>query len=216
MGIAGIEGRGLAAWRGGRLVFAALDFDIGAGAALVVTGPNGSGKSTLLRLVAGLVPAFAGLLAWDGQRFAPASDPVDRARVLLLGHADAIKPTLTVGEHASLLAELLEAPREQVSGAIDRLGLAPLRDLPAGLLSAGQRRRVGLLRFLLSDAPLWLADEPTVGLDRDAVQRFEALVGEHRALGGMVMLATHVPLDLPGAAVLDLTRFAEAVALEPA
>ena len=192
----------LACLRGGRLVFVGLSFRLDSGAALVLTGPNGSGKSSLLRLVTGLVPPFAGTLDWTG---APGS-------IAYLGHQDAVKPALT--PHESLRfwgAASGTAPgRADIEAALAAAGLEGLDDLPCRYLSAGQRRRLALARFELGRARLWLLDEPTLGLDVASVARLEARIARHRAEGGIVMLATHMPLALDGASELALERFAAA------
>jgi len=192
----------LACVRGGRLVFAGLSFQLYAGEALVLTGPNGSGKSSLLRLVAGLVPAFAGTLDWTG---APGS-------IVYLGHQDAVKPALTPRETLRFWDAAAGAAPDAaaIDAALAAVGLDGLDDLPCRYLSAGQRRRLALARLELGRARLWLLDEPTLGLDIASVARLEARVARHRAGGGIVMLATHVPLALDGARGLALEDFAVA------
>jgi heme exporter protein A len=100
-----------------------------------------------------------------------------------------------------------------VARALDSFGLAALADLPARLLSAGQKRRLALARLLAVDAPLWLLDEPTVALDRESVAALTAAIARHRASGGIAVVSTNVALDLPGAATLTLTQFAPAEAV---
>ena len=192
----------LACLRGGRLVFADLSFRLDAGEALVLTGPNGSGKSSLLRLVAGLVPAFAGVLDWTG---APGS-------IAYLGHQDAVKAALTPRETLRFWGAVAGAAPDAaaIDAALSAVGLEGFDDLSCRYLSAGQRRRLALARFELGQAQLWLLDEPTLGLDIAAVARLEARVAQHRAGGGIVMLATHVPLALDGARRLALEDFAVA------
>ena len=191
----------VAVFRGERLVFRDLGFRVPPGGALVLAGPNGSGKSTLLRLLAGLVRPAAGQVLWNGE------DALDDLvlhgrRVAYLGHQDAIKPGLTVAENIRFAARV---SGRSVMTALAAVGLEPLSDLPARMLSAGQKRRLALSRLVLSAAPLWLLDEPTLGLDTAAILRFGGLLAEHRAGGGIVVAATHVPLPLPGATEFRLT-----------
>jgi heme exporter protein A len=193
-----LEAEGLASIRGERLVFSGLSFRLAAGGALLLTGPNGAGKSTLLRLLAGLGRLEAGRLLWHGAD-ALADLPAHAARVAYLGHLDAIKLGLTAAENLRPWGG-----RAAVAEALAALGLAPLAELPARLLSAGQRRRLALARLLLRPAPLWLLDEPTLGLDAASLARFGAMLARHRAGGGLVVAATHLPLPLPGAAELVL------------
>ncbi len=187
-----LQAAGLAAFRGERLVFRDVGFTLEAGGALLLTGPNGSGKSTLLRLLAGLVRPAAGTLTWDG-RDALADPPAHARLVAYVGHQDAVKLGLTVAENLHFAARLGGGV---VSDALVAVGLADLADLPARMLSAGQRRRLALARLALSRAPLWLLDEPTLGLDAESVERVGTLLKSHRARGAMVIAATHLPLPM--------------------
>lgn len=196
--------RGLACRRGERLVFEALDFDLPAGGCLVLTGPNGSGKSSLLRVLAGLTPPEAGILAWDGVRVA--DDPgAHRARLHFIGHADALKPHLSVAETVAFWAGMRGAA--PAAEALDRFRLGGLAETPCRLLSAGQRRRVALARLTAAPAPLWLLDEPSTGLDEDAVADLLDTIAAHRAAGGRIALSTHAALLLPGAQGLALSDY---------
>jgi len=188
------------------MVFAELDFAIEDGGALLLVGPNGSGKSSLIRLMAGLLKPFAGLLEWDGT--ALDEDPaLHRGRVAYLGHLEALKPMLTPAEEVRFWAGLWGRGGES-QAALAAMGLADLADLPARFLSAGQRRRLALARVIATRAPLWLLDEPTVGLDTASIAALEAALRTHREAGGMVVAATHAPILLPGAVRLDLAGFA--------
>jgi heme exporter protein A len=195
-----LRGRDLAAFRGERLVFRDLGFAAAPGAALTLLGPNGSGKSTLLRLVAGLVRAEAGSLTWQDADIL--GDPVAQARlVAYLGHQDAVKPGLTPLENLRFAARQSGGDPD---AALEALGLTPLAELPARFLSAGQKRRLALARLRLSAAPVWLLDEPTLGLDTEAVAGFGRMLAAHRSRGGIVLAATHLPLPLPDAQDLRL------------
>jgi heme exporter protein A len=193
-----LEARALAAFRGERLVLRDLSFVVGAGEALLLLGPNGSGKSTLLRLLAGLKRPDAGDLLWDGAD-ALADLSAHAGRVAYLGHLDAVKAGLTVAENLAFVAG-----RQDVAPALAALGLGALAELPARMLSAGQRRRLALARLALSPAALWLLDEPTLGLDTASLDRLGVLLASHRAAGGMVVAATHLDLPLPDARSLRL------------
>ncbi|WP_372618500.1 heme ABC exporter ATP-binding protein CcmA [Falsiroseomonas sp.] len=195
-----LEGQELACWRGERAVFAGLSFSLAPGGALLLTGPNGAGKSSLLRLLAGLIPAAEGRLLWQGED-ALADRVAHAGRLRYLGHGDALKPSLTARENLDFFARLWGG---EASLALAALGLAELADLPARVLSSGQKRRLALARLALAPVPLWLLDEPTVGLDAASVERLGALLAAHRGAGGMVLAATHLPLPLPGAGELRL------------
>ncbi|MCQ8278223.1 heme ABC exporter ATP-binding protein CcmA [Acetobacteraceae bacterium KSS8] len=200
LGAPALQADSLTVLRADRLVLDGVSFTLAAGGALLLVGPNGAGKSTLLRALAGLCPLAAGTLFWQGEN-ALRDPPAHAARIGFLGHADALKPGLTLRENLRLAAILSGRPVDPVLDAFD---LAPLADLPARLLSAGQKRRTALARVLLGAAPLWLLDEPSLGLDAAAIDRLGAVLAAHRAQGGMVIATTHVTLPLPGAETLVL------------
>ena len=192
---AGLAAEGIAAFRGERLVLQGIDLAVPPGAALLLLGANGSGKSTLLRVLAGLKRPDAGRVTWNGADLADAPAPV-----AYIGHLDAIKLGLTVAENLRFAAA-----RHDVGEALAAMDLERLRDLPSRMLSAGQRRRLALSRLALAPAAgLWLLDEPTLGLDTASVGRLGEMLAAHRARGGVVVTATHLPLPLPDAAELRL------------
>lgn len=200
------EGKGLGCIRGARPVFAGLDFRLENGGALVLSGPNGSGKSSLLRVMAGLLPLAAGTLSWAGTPVGEVPE-LHRARLHYLGHHDAVKPLLSVGENLRFWAGLRGAGDTGTDRALARVGLDHLHDTPARLLSAGQRRRLSLARILAAPAPLWLLDEPGVGLDATSLRTLAEVIDAHRAAGGQVVVATHQALELPDAAHLALDDY---------
>ncbi len=205
------SGSRLVCVRGGRVVFAGLDFALSAGGGLVLLGPNGSGKSSLLRVMAGLLKPYDGQLAWQGRPVA--EDPEGHAaRTHYVGHHDAIKPVLSVTENLRFWARIHEPHAETAGRAVDwalaRFDLAHLAAIPGKMLSAGQKRRTNLARLLAAPSALWLLDEPTTALDRRSIKTLESVLAEHRAGGGMVVLSTHADIDLPGACELHLDRFA--------
>jgi heme exporter protein A len=182
----------LACTRGGRTVFSGLSFAVGGGEALVVTGRNGAGKSSLLRLIAGLVHKTAGRLELSGGD-AEATLP---EQAHYLGHQDALKPSLSVGENLRFWAEFLGGARAAVLPALESVGLAPLEGLPAAYLSAGQRRRLSIARLVAVKRPIWLLDEPTSALDAQSQGRLAELMRDHLAGGGMIVAAAHGPIGL--------------------
>lgn len=195
--------------RGGRLVVSGLSFRLARGEALVLTGPNGAGKTTLIRALAGFLPVTAGSVRLEGGD----EDDSIAERSHFIGHRDGIKSAFTVRENAQFFADWLRvagpasppaAATASVDDALERLGLDMLAQVPAGYLSAGQRRRLGLTRLLLSWRPLWLLDEPTVSLDAAAVAGLAGIIREHLSRGGMAIAATHIPLGLHGARELRL------------
>jgi heme exporter protein A len=202
-------GRELVCVRGERTVFERLDFRVEAGGALVLTGPNGSGKSSLLRLMAGLTRPAGGALSWNGVDVA--GDPEGhRGRLHYAGHADAVKPALTVAENLGFWAVYrggADGAPARIAAALDALGMTRLADVPGRYLSAGQKRRLALARVLAAPAPLWLLDEPKTALDAEAAGRVDAAIARHRDAGGMVVVSMHGGGLPDGAATLDLADF---------
>lgn len=196
-----LVGAGLAANRGGRAVFENVSFAANSGEMLAVTGPNGSGKSTLLRLIAGLVRPVAGAVSLD-----PDSEGGLGGQIHYLGHLDALKNVFTVAENLAFWCEIWRAGELTETEALDRVGLLHVADLPAGLLSAGQRRRVAIARLLLARRPIWLLDEPTTALDEAAERNLGGLIAEHLAGGGVVVAATHRALPVASTVTLALGR----------
>lgn len=201
--------RDLVVLRGEKTVIDGLSFNAAGGEALFVTGPNGAGKTTLLRCLAGLIASSSGTVQFDGG---------DRDRTLgeqchATGHANAVKPGLTVKENLSFWAAYLAgSPQEtgardaarRVDHALDRFALSALADIPARYLSAGQKRRAGLARLLVADRPIWLLDEPTASLDAASAGLVASAVDRHVSDGGIAIVATHAPLALAKASELRL------------
>jgi heme exporter protein A len=180
--------RGIACLRGDRLLFEALDLGLDAGDALLVTGPNGIGKSSLLRIAAGLLRPAAGSV----ERSAP---------VAWLGEQPALDNDRTLGEALGFWARIDGTTPDQAMAA---MGIDHLAAVPVRYLSTGQRRRAAIARTIAAKAPLWLLDEPANGLDTEGVERLGMAMATHRAKGGAVMAASHLPLPLEGVATLDM------------
>lgn len=196
-----LSGEGLACQRGARRLFRDLSFALRCNEALVVTGPNGAGKSSFLRIVAGLLTAQEGQVRLDGG----GADRRMAESLHYLGHDDAVKPALSVRENLGFWRTLLGPSGLEVEDALEEVGLSGLGRLPAGVLSAGQKRRLAIARLLASRRPLWILDEPTTALDASAQERFAALGRAHLAAGGLILAATHTPLDFgPQARALKL------------
>lgn len=191
---------GLVLTRGSRVLVSGLSFAADAGCALLITGPNGVGKTTLLRAVAGLFQPTAGAIRLDG-----ASDERSVAdESHYFGHLNAVKSSLTVEENAAFWSRFLGGQPEQIATALETFGLLTLRDIPAGYLSAGQKRRLGLARLLLAERSIWLLDEPATSLDAASQAVLASAVNAHLARGGLVLAATHAPLGLTPAGELAL------------
>ncbi len=182
---------GLACVRGGRMLFSGISFDLAAGEALILAGPNGVGKSSLLRLIAGLLPPFAGHVVHTG-------------RLALADEMPALDPRLPLASALGFWAQLDGATASDVATALDLFDLSHLADVPVRMLSTGQRRRATLARTAASRAEIWLLDEPGNGLDHASHARLEAAMAAHQAGGGIVVAASHQPLGLNNARHLVL------------
>ena len=192
----------LALSRGGRLVVSDVTFSVESGEALLVTGPNGAGKSTLLRALAGLLRPASGAIRLTGALIDPDDPPGLHAHYV--GHADALKSALTAHENLTFWAAALGGRGGDPLSALQRVGLPHVADIPAGWLSAGQRRRVSLGRLFVAARPLWILDEPATALDKASQARLADAMAEHRASGGLIVAATHAPLGLDDAHELRL------------
>ena len=183
-------GTDLSCERGGRIVFSGISFAVGRGELLEITGPNGAGKSTLLRLVAGLSePAQGALKLEDG-----GADLTVGQQAHYVAHQDAIKPALSVSENLRFWGDFLGGG--EVERALQSFSLEPMGQYPAGLLSAGQKRRLALSRLALVPRLIWLLDEPTVGLDQGSREQLFNIMRAQLRAGGLILVATHVPLGI--------------------
>ena len=202
-----LSGLDLTCIRGGRRVFSRASFSVAAGKALVLTGPNGAGKSSLLRMIAGLIQPAEGRLALEGGD--PELSIGEQAHYV--GHLDPLKPALTVTENLAFWARFLNGKVDVgatilIERGLDAVGLADLAQLPAGYLSAGQRRRLSLARMLVVRRPIWLLDEPTTALDAASQDRLRQVMHDHLSGGGLIVAATHGPLGLDHAGQLRLGK----------
>jgi heme exporter protein A len=208
-----LSASGLTCLRGGREVFANIEFTLPAGEAMAVTGRNGAGKSSLLRIIAGLLSATNGRIAAEDS-----DDELTLAEQChYLGHRDALKPALSVTENLDFWQAYLgggkadlktdpkaDAKADAKSDPLATVGLQNVARLPAAYLSAGQRRRLSIARLISVKRPIWLLDEPTSSLDTAAQTMLSTLMSEHLAAGGMIVAATHGPIGLLRAQQLHL------------
>lgn len=200
-----LEALDLECTRGDRRLFKHLAFMLERGELLHLHGHNGSGKTTLMRTVCGLIAPSAGEIRWQGKNIRKQREEFSRDLVYI-GHKDAIKADLTGTENLRTACQLDGNPitEQQAWDALERMGLRGHEDLPARVLSQGQKKRVALARLLLNRSPLWILDEPFIALDKAAVALLESLIQEHLKQGGMVMITTHQDVPLTTGQVKQL------------
>ncbi|MEC3948831.1 heme ABC exporter ATP-binding protein CcmA [Sphingobium sp. HWE2-09] len=185
---------GLACLRGGRMLFRGVNLTLAAGGGALLTGPNGVGKSSLLRVIAGLLPAFAGTVARTGG-------------MALTDERLALDGDLPLGRALDFWAKLDRADAQAVASALDAMALTALADVPVRMLSTGQRKRAMLARVIASGAAIWLLDEPGNGLDTASTALLGAAVAAHLAAGGIVVAASHQPLPIDAPVTLALADY---------
>ncbi len=191
--------------RGGRVIVSGVSFAVRQGDALLLTGANGAGKTTLLRALAEFLPLSSGTIRVDGGD----AEKSLAEQAHAIGHANAVKAHLTVGENVLFWSRFLDGDDgagQRAAAALEAFALSDLEDFPASYLSAGQKRRVGLARLLAAPRPIWLLDEPTVSLDAASSARLARVVNAHTSSGGIVIAATHLPLGLDRSRELKLER----------
>lgn len=185
----------LTLFRGDRCLFKGLSFALNPGELLLLKGRNGSGKTSFLRAIAGLLELESGSVVWN--KVAVTKEPqVFKNSLVWMAHQVGFKGDLTLLENLHFEAALRPQSGQDIEDVLNRLGLNRLKRLPMRSLSAGQRRRVALARMLLSEAQLWIMDEPVTNLDSEGRALVMELVGEHLAANGMVIMAAHQDVDV--------------------
>ena len=195
-----LAAHGISCQRGGRLLFTGLSFTLQPGQGLLVTGPNGAGKTSLLRLIAGLLPLSSGSFE-SGDGSVPLPELCH-----YVGHANGIKNALTLQENLAFWVDFLGGGDADLDDALEMFGLGDLKELPAGLLSAGQKRKLALLRLFAAPRPIWLLDEPSVSLDAASVKVLDKAITQHLSQGGIAVVASHTSLKVKFAQELALKR----------
>ena len=198
----------LACQRGERVLFRGLSCDFNAGDFVQIEGHNGIGKTSLLRILAGLAQPIEGKVRWDMEEISKQRE-IYHQYLLYLGHLSGVKPELSAWENLQFYQRISRAKQgnEALWAVLEKVGLLGREDLPAAQLSAGQQKRIALARLWLSQAPLWILDEPFTAIDKKGVEILTALFGEHARQGGIVLLTSHQDVPSSGLQKLNLARF---------
>ena len=191
------EARSLECVRDDRLLFNDLSFAVAESEVLQIEGPNGSGKTSLLRILCGLRLAEAGQVLWQGESIISNREDY-YANMVYIGHLPCVKGDLTVLENVRSLLDTrsLSLGNEEIEAALAKVGLASYEDVPGKALSSGQRRRILLAFVELSQANLWILDEPLTALDVQGVALMESMIMQHKQSGGSVVFTTHQGMQL--------------------
>ncbi len=184
--------QGLSCLRGDRLLFKNIGLELNAGGLLYVVGENGSGKSSLLRMLCGLLMPETGEVFWDNKTIKEETES-HLSNLTYIGHLNGLKDDLTALENLTMSARAAgsEVSEDKALAALAAIGVERCANLPARVLSQGQKRRVTLARLWLAEGQLWILDEPFAALDIASVSRLAAKLGEHLSSGGMAILTTH-------------------------
>ena len=196
-----LEVKDLFCERDERVLFSNFSLQVNAAEVVQIIGQNGSGKTTLLRILCGLSDAYTGEIFWQGKALDEMRNEYYQA-MLYVGHLAGVKGSLTPEENLRWMIQLDKSLNKcSIMESLKQVGLYGFEDVPCHSLSAGQQRRVGLARLYLSNAPLWILDEPFTALDKKGVREKEALIAAHVHDGGSVILTTHHDLMIPGKTV---------------
>ena len=182
--------------RSGRNIFSALNFSLDSSESIIITGKNGSGKTSLLRCIAGFYPITRGKLLWYGEQILPAYYS-EKPLISWLGYFDAIKGSLTVRENLNFFREIWSIDKKIFMKSLEIFSFDKFLDCPASWLSAGEKRRLSLLRLSFCPAKVWIMDEPSIYLDKENKDILIKIIKEHVNSGGAVICATHEKFDIP-------------------
>ena len=198
-----VQAQDLSFERSGRIIFSSLNLSLEEGQIIFIKGKNGSGKTSLLRCLAGFTPTTSGKILWYGNEVLPAfysEEPL----VAWLGHLDAIKGSLTVKENLLFFSKIWSVKSNTFNKCIKKLSFEKFMNFPASWLSAGEKRRLSLIRLSFCPAKVWILDEPSTFLDSDNREILIDIMNTHLKNKGAIVCATHDSLKISNALELTL------------
>ena len=198
-----IQAQDLSFERSGRIIFSSLNLSLEEGQIIFIKGKNGSGKTSLLRCLAGFTPTTSGKILWYGNEVLPAfysEEPL----VAWLGHLDAIKGSLTVKENLLFFSKIWSVKSNTFNKCIKKLSFEKFMNFPVSWLSAGEKRRLSLIRLSFCPAKVWILDEPSTFLDSDNREILIDIMNTHLKNKGAIVCATHDSLKISNALELTL------------
>ena len=190
--------------RGQRVLFTDLNLTIGAGEILHIQGSNGSGKTSLLRILCGTSQPDNGTVLWQSEDIRTCRSTYYE-HLAYIGHNNGIKLELTPSENLSCLAAIKGfAADSQIDLALTQSGLSRDCDIPCIHLSAGQRRRVAIAWLFMTQASIWILDEPLTAIDQDGIDIARNRFSQHLEGGGLIVLTGHQHLQFEGRKIKSL------------
>ena len=198
-----VQAQDLSFERSGRIIFSSVNLYLEEKQIILIKGKNGSGKTSLLRCLAGFTPITSGKILWYDNEVLPAfysEEPL----VAWLGHLDAIKGSLTVQDNLLFFAKIWSVKLNTLNQCIKKLSFEKFMNFPASWLSAGEKRRLSLLRLSFCPAKVWILDEPSTFLDSDNREILIDIMNAHLKNKGAIVCATHDNLKISNALELTL------------
>ena len=198
-----IEAKQVSFERGGREIASNINLKLNQGEICFIKGKNGSGKTTFLRSLLGFVPISSGKILWNGKEILPFLNSNDFPMVAWLGHLDALKTMLSVRDNLNFYSDLWNVKSNLVIEATRKLSFDAYLDYPVSWLSAGEKRRLSLIRLVFCPAKVWLLDEPTAFLDDLNKNKLRLIMKDHIKNGGSIICSTHDNISISSSQTLS-------------
>jgi heme exporter protein A len=198
-----LQTRDLSCVKDDRVLFEGLNVSLSAGQILLVEGKNGSGKTSLLRILTGLSLPEEGEVLWQGESIGHVG-PDYYEQVNYVGHHDGVKRDLTCLENLRLVQAMGKPQPIELDDALETVNLYRFGENFVSTLSAGQKRRLALARLVVTEAKLWIMDEPFTSLDKASMAMFQNMFEDHLKTGGVIVMTSHHDIEMPGSDVVRL------------